>query len=70
MAKQKKSGENIMAKWKGWEHVRIDADTGSFIDPNRNPDHRDIDAIAPMIVSASRSTDIPAFYGDWLLDRV
>ena len=59
-----------MAKWKGWEHVRIDTDTGSFIDPNRNPDHRDIDAIAPMIVSASRSTDIPAFYGDWLLDRV
>jgi hypothetical protein len=26
--------------------------------------------VAPVIVSASRSTDIPAFYGDWLLNRL
>lgn len=28
------------------------------------------DAQAPVIVSASRSTDIPAFYSDWLVNRV
>jgi hypothetical protein len=27
-------------------------------------------AIAPLIISASRSTDIPAFYGDWFLSRL
>ena len=26
-----------------------------------------VDAQAPVIVSASRSTDIPAFYADWFL---
>ena len=25
---------------------------------------------APVIVSASRSTDIPAFYADWFFDRL
>lgn len=28
------------------------------------------DAIAPVIVSASRSTDIPAFYAKWLINRI
>lgn len=28
------------------------------------------DAQAPMIVSASRSTDIPAFYADWFFERL
>jgi hypothetical protein len=27
-------------------------------------------AIAPLIISASRSTDIPAFYGEWFLRRL
>jgi len=27
-------------------------------------------AIEPIIVSASRSTDIPAFYSDWLINRI
>lgn len=27
-------------------------------------------AQAPVIVSASRSTDIPAFYADWFFDRL
>ncbi len=27
-------------------------------------------AAAPVIISASRATDIPAFYSDWLIDRV
>ena len=29
-----------------------------------------VDAIAPYIISASRSTDIPAFYGDWFMRRL
>lgn len=29
-----------------------------------------IEAQAPVIVSASRSTDIPAFYSDWFFDRL
>ncbi len=28
------------------------------------------EAQAPVIVSASRSTDIPAFYGDWFMNRI
>ncbi len=30
----------------------------------------EFDAQAPVIVSASRSTDIPAFYSDWFFDRL
>ncbi len=29
-----------------------------------------VEAQAPVIVSASRSTDIPGFYSDWFLHRV
>ena len=29
-----------------------------------------VDAISPVIVSASRATDIPALYGEWLLRRL
>lgn len=29
-----------------------------------------VEAGAPIIISASRSTDIPAFYADWFLDRL
>lgn len=28
-----------------------------------------VEATAPVIISASRSTDIPAFYGDWFVNR-
>jgi hypothetical protein len=31
---------------------------------------REVEAIAPLIISASRSTDIPAFYGDWFMERL
>ncbi len=30
----------------------------------------EVDAAAPVIVSASRSTDIPAFYSDWFFNRL
>lgn len=33
-------------------------------------DGRIVKAQAPIIVSASRSTDIPAFYADWFFDRL
>lgn len=29
-----------------------------------------VEASAPVIISASRSTDIPAFYSEWLLNRI
>lgn len=31
---------------------------------------RDIEALAPIIISASRSTDIPAFYPKWFFNRL
>jgi hypothetical protein len=52
-------------KWKGWERI-----------PINKPDNRGniaaekVLAIAPLIISASRSTDIPAFYGDWFMSRL
>lgn len=33
-------------------------------------DGRVVDAIAPVIISASRSTDIPAFYAQWFINRL
>lgn len=33
-------------------------------------DGKVVDALEPLIVSASRSTDIPAFYADWFFDRL
>lgn len=35
-----------------------------------NVEGRTISAMAPVIVSASRSTDIPAFYADWFFERL
>ena len=29
-----------------------------------------VEAMAPVVVSASRSTDIPAFYADWFMERL
>jgi hypothetical protein len=51
--------------WKGWDRVEVAID-----DPSRSGMQRTVTAIAPLIVSASRSTDIPAFYGDWFLSRL
>lgn len=39
--------------------IRITTDNGTLVD-----------AAAPIIVSASRSTDIPAFYADWFFERL
>ena len=41
------------------DKTRIKNDRGEFVD-----------ATAPVIVSASRATDIPAFYSDWFFTRL
>lgn len=39
-------------------------------DPSGHSGKKMVRAITPLIVSASRSTDIPAFYGDWFIHRL
>lgn len=34
------------------------------------PSGEEVEAQAPVIISASRSTDVPAFYSDWFLERL
>lgn len=41
-----------------WEHTKMTING------------KTVEAQAPIIVSASRSTDIPAFYADWFFDRL
>jgi hypothetical protein len=45
--------------FKGWSKVSIQAENG-----------RSVEAVAPVIVSASRRTDIPAFHADWFIERL
>jgi hypothetical protein len=52
-------------KWKGWDHVPLDIPA-----PDGGGGRITVDAITPLIISASRSTDIPAFYGDWFRERL
>ena len=42
-----------------WDKIKIETQSGEHVQ-----------AQAPVIISASRSTDIPAFYADWLMSRV
>ncbi len=42
-----------------WQKIQITSENGETVD-----------AQAPMIISASRSTDIPAFYADWFFYRL
>lgn len=42
-----------------WDKIKIKRDNGEIVD-----------AQAPIIISASRSTDIPAFYADWFFNRL
>src|SRR5512137_902137 len=44
--------------FRGWPLVTINIGNG------------DVAAIAPIIISASRATDIPAFYADWFMHRL
>lgn len=45
--------------FKSWQKENIITDSGE-----------EKEAIAPVIISASRSTDIPAFYSKWLMERI
>ncbi|MDP4185311.1 MAG: DUF1848 family protein, partial [Bacteroidota bacterium] len=42
-----------------WEHIDIINDEGETVTGK-----------APVIISASRATDIPAFYADWFMNRL
>ena len=42
-----------------WQKIKITRENGE-----------EVDAHAPIIISASRSTDIPAFYADWFFHRL
>lgn len=42
-----------------WKKIKITRENGE-----------EVDAQAPIIISASRSTDIPAFYADWFFHRL
>lgn len=52
-------------RWKGWDRILL-----KILDRTVPAQEREVAAIAPLIISASRSTDIPAFYGDWFMDRL
>jgi hypothetical protein len=52
-------------KWNGWDKIPL-----TIPDPSNPQGTCVVEAIAPLIVSASRSTDIPAFYGDWFMARL
>lgn len=45
--------------WGGWERIPIRTEAGE-----------PVEAVAPVIVSASRRTDIPAFHADWFVGRL
>jgi hypothetical protein len=67
----------IPIRWKGWPRVRITIPDspggrgdGQTITDEAASSGREVEAIAPLIISASRSTDIPAFYGDWFMERL
>jgi len=45
--------------FEGWEKLFAPAENGDTVE-----------AVAPVIVSASRRTDIPAFHADWLVERL
>jgi len=42
-----------------WKEIHLITDSGELVP-----------AIAPLIISASRSTDIPAFHSEWLINRI
>lgn len=44
--------------FKGWDKVQIETEHGVE------------EAVAPVIITASRSTDVPAFFADWFMHRL
>jgi hypothetical protein len=52
-------GKGPVRVFRGWEKLALHLEDGERIE-----------ATAPVIVSASRRTDIPAFHGEWFFDRL
>lgn len=50
---------NLNIKMAQWHKIKIQRENGEIVD-----------AQAPIIISASRSTDIPTFYTDWFFHRL
>lgn len=48
----------LIMRFKGWDKVKIKTLAGEF------------EGISPIVISASRSTDIPAFHSQWFLNRL
>jgi len=48
-----------VARFRGWPRVMLDL-----------PQKGRVEAAAPLILSASRATDLPAFHGPWFLERL
>lgn len=42
-----------------WDKITLETDTGELVE-----------GVAPLIITASRATDIPAFYGEWFRRRL
>lgn len=59
-----------MATTNASEKVKAQSKADANKVPLLLPDGTEVKAMAPVIVSASRSTDIPAFYADWFLYRL
>lgn len=57
--------------FKGWEKISLVVEKDfNEIDSQKNDTRfKIVDAIAPVIISASRATDIPAFYSDWFMNK-
>jgi hypothetical protein len=43
---------------------------GELKRPIRTDDGYQVSATCPVIISASRATDIPAYYADWFIHRL
>jgi hypothetical protein len=55
--KEAEASQNRIKKFSGWDKTDIE-----------KPDGTQVEAITPVIISASRHTDLPAFYGEWLMN--
>jgi DNA repair photolyase len=54
----------------GWDKLNLVIDSEyENTESKINNRFQIVEAIAPIIISASRATDIPAFYADWFIDR-
>jgi DNA repair photolyase len=58
LCQNKLNRSRVAMSFIGWQKVNINVSNGT------------VESIAPVIISASRATDIPAFYADWFMHRL